>query len=162
MKRSRPALFEGYLIENGKRRRARRDELREAWRLWAKHADIREGRVTSENAKDACVTERETQNGIVRGAGYLARGARLVMNPLDDRRQNGVESGAPVNDPAPLARPGSGNGGMNSDAAQTLSPSILTVADAARVLREAVKDKSYRAFPLGQEAGHYLRAKRKA
>ena len=24
-----------------------------------------------------------------------------------------------------------------------------------------MKDKSYRAFPLGQEAGHYLRAKRK-
>ena len=45
MKASRPALFNGYLIENGKRRRARRDELREAWRLWAKHADIREGRV---------------------------------------------------------------------------------------------------------------------
>ena len=43
--------------------------------------------------------------------------------------------------------------------AETLTP--LTVADAARVLREAVKDKSYRAFPLGQEAGHYLRAKRK-
>ena len=29
------------------------------------------------------------------------------------------------------------------------------------MLREAVKDKSYRAFPLGQEAGHYLRSKGK-
>ena len=29
----------------------------------------------------------------------------------------------------------------------------LTVPEAARVLRDAVKDKSYRAFPLGQEAG---------
>jgi len=29
------------------------------------------------------------------------------------------------------------------------------------VLRDAVKDKSYRALPLGLEAGHYLRAKRK-
>lgn len=37
----------------------------------------------------------------------------------------------------------------------------LTLADAARMMREAVKDKSYRAFPLGQEAGHYLRFKRK-
>ena len=27
--------------------------------------------------------------------------------------------------------------------------------------RDAMKDKSYRAFPLGLEAGHYLRAKRK-
>jgi site-specific recombinase XerC len=37
----------------------------------------------------------------------------------------------------------------------------LTLAEAAAMMRDAVKDKSYRAFPLGQEAGHYLRAKRK-
>lgn len=37
----------------------------------------------------------------------------------------------------------------------------LTLADAAAMIRDAVKDKSYRAYPLGQEAGHYLRAKRK-
>jgi site-specific recombinase XerD len=36
----------------------------------------------------------------------------------------------------------------------------LTVADAARIMREAVKDKSYRAFPIGGEAGHYIRWKR--
>ena len=83
------------------------------------------------------------------------------MDARDDRQRSGVESDAPVNDPAPLARPGSRHQEVNPDAAQTLCPSILTVADAARVLREAVKDKSYRAFPLGQEAGHYLRAKRK-
>ena len=32
--------------------------------------------------------------------------------------------------------------------------------EAARKLREATKDKSYRAYPMGQEAGHYLRWKR--
>jgi site-specific recombinase XerC len=37
----------------------------------------------------------------------------------------------------------------------------LTLAEAARIMREAVRDKSYRAFPLGQEAEAYLRAKRK-
>jgi integrase/recombinase XerC len=37
----------------------------------------------------------------------------------------------------------------------------LTLPEATRIVREAVKDKSYRAFPLGQEAGHYLRFKRK-
>jgi integrase/recombinase XerC len=37
----------------------------------------------------------------------------------------------------------------------------LTLADAARILREAVKDKSYQALPLGQDAAAYLRAKRK-
>jgi site-specific recombinase XerC len=37
----------------------------------------------------------------------------------------------------------------------------LTLADAARMMREAMKDKSYRAWPLGQEAAGYLYAKRK-
>lgn len=37
----------------------------------------------------------------------------------------------------------------------------LTVALAGRILREAVRDKSYQAFPLGQDAAAYLRAKRK-
>jgi site-specific recombinase XerC len=37
----------------------------------------------------------------------------------------------------------------------------LTLADAARMIREAVKDQSYRAYPLGQEAAAYLHAKRK-
>ncbi len=36
----------------------------------------------------------------------------------------------------------------------------LTIADAARIMRDATKDKSYRAYPLGGEAGHYLRWKR--
>lgn len=39
--------------------------------------------------------------------------------------------------------------------------SELTLADATRMVREATKNKAYRAFPLGQEAGHYLRFKRK-
>jgi site-specific recombinase XerC len=37
----------------------------------------------------------------------------------------------------------------------------LTLAEAARIMRESVRDKSYRSYPLGQEAGRYLRAKRK-
>lgn len=39
--------------------------------------------------------------------------------------------------------------------------SELTVATAARIMREALKDKSYQAFPLGQDAAVYLRIKRK-
>jgi hypothetical protein len=44
-KRERDALFNGYWRdEYGQRqRRVTRDELREAHRLWAVHADIREG-----------------------------------------------------------------------------------------------------------------------
>lgn len=37
----------------------------------------------------------------------------------------------------------------------------LTILEARRILREAVRDKSYQLFPLGQEAAVYLRAKRK-
>lgn len=33
----------------------------------------------------------------------------------------------------------------------------LTLADAARMMREAVKDKSYRATPLGLEVAHFMR-----
>lgn len=44
MKRRREALFQGYLVENGKRRRATKAELREAYRLWRRHWDIRTGR----------------------------------------------------------------------------------------------------------------------
>jgi len=42
-----------------------------------------------------------------------------------------------------------------------VSVAVLTLPEAARIVREATRDKSYRAFPLGQEAGRYLRAKRK-
>jgi integrase/recombinase XerC len=48
-----------------------------------------------------------------------------------------------------------------------LSPSVdplaagLTLEQAARMIREAVKDKSYRAFPLGEDVAGYLYAKRK-
>lgn len=37
----------------------------------------------------------------------------------------------------------------------------LTIAEAARILREATKDKSYQLLPLGQDAATYLRMKRK-
>ncbi len=37
----------------------------------------------------------------------------------------------------------------------------LTLTQAARIMREAVRDKSYQLFPLGQDAGAYLHAKRK-
>jgi len=40
-------------------------------------------------------------------------------------------------------------------------PDALTLAEAARIMREAVKDKSYQLYPMGQEAAGYLRVKRK-
>jgi integrase len=33
----------------------------------------------------------------------------------------------------------------------------LTLAEAARIVREAIKDKSYRSTPLGQEVAHFMR-----
>lgn len=40
-------------------------------------------------------------------------------------------------------------------------PDRLTLAEAARILREAMRDKTYQAFPLGQDVAGYLYAKRK-
>lgn len=37
----------------------------------------------------------------------------------------------------------------------------LTLAQAARIMREAVRDKTYQLYPLGQGAAEYLRVKRK-
>jgi site-specific recombinase XerC len=37
----------------------------------------------------------------------------------------------------------------------------LTVQEAARIMRDAVRDRSYQALPLGQDSAAYLRAKRK-
>jgi integrase/recombinase XerC len=42
-----------------------------------------------------------------------------------------------------------------------MSADTLTLAEAARILREAVRDKSYQALPLGRDAAAYLHAKRK-
>lgn len=39
--------------------------------------------------------------------------------------------------------------------------SALTIAQAAAIMRRAVKDKSYQLYPMGQEAAGYLRVKRK-
>ena len=55
-----------------------------------------------------------------------------------------VESGFHINGPAPLARPGPGNGGISSDA----TPTLFTAAEVARLWRDTMKDKSYRAFPM--------------
>lgn len=45
-RRRTPGLFDVYVIEDGKRRRGTRAEFAEAYRLWAKHADVREGVVS--------------------------------------------------------------------------------------------------------------------
>lgn len=37
----------------------------------------------------------------------------------------------------------------------------LTLAEAGRIMREAVRDKSYQLYPMGMEAAAYLRMKRK-
>lgn len=38
---------------------------------------------------------------------------------------------------------------------------VMDIATAARIMREATKDKSYQLFPMGEEAAVYLRMKRK-
>jgi hypothetical protein len=48
MRRGRSVFFDGFWTDlNGKKlRRITHAELREIWRLWSKHRDIREGRVS--------------------------------------------------------------------------------------------------------------------
>ena len=58
--------------------------------------------------------------------------------------------------PAAPKRSGTGIKERSLDAATTLQPLQL----AARIQRDAMKNKAYRAFPLGQEAGAYLRQNR--
>lgn len=43
----------------------------------------------------------------------------------------------------------------------SLAVDSLTLAEAARIMREALRDKSYQDFPIGQHAAEYLWAKRK-
>ena len=64
-----------------------------------------------------------------------------------------------IKSPAPLARPGHDNGGISSDASQTLlAPEALAFAAQVRLAqRSLVKDKSYRATPVGAEVGRFLR-----
>jgi site-specific recombinase XerC len=42
-----------------------------------------------------------------------------------------------------------------------MTPSALTIAQAAQIMREATRDKSYQLLPLGADAAAYLRVKRK-
>lgn len=42
-----------------------------------------------------------------------------------------------------------------------MTPPSLTYPDAARIVREAIKDKTYQLCPVGEEIASYLRAKRK-
>lgn len=71
------------------------------------------------------------------------------MNP----RRKGVESAHQVKAPALPKQPGARQQGGSPDATQTL----CSLADAARLLHDAVKDKSYVATPIGLLVRRYLR-----
>jgi site-specific recombinase XerD len=84
---------------------------------------------------------------------------RLLKGSFADRQSGGVECDALVNDPAPRKRPGSRHQEVSPDA----TPIVLTaeaLAFAAQIRAEAMKDKSYRATPVGGEVGRFLRALR--
>ena len=75
-----------------------------------------------------------------------------VSEPLlaDDQ---GVRYEPLTNGPAAPKRSGPGNGGFSSDA----TPTLFTLAEAAQLLLSAMKDKSYRATPIGQLVGRCIR-----
>lgn len=69
--------------------------------------------------------------------------------------------GVNVNAPAPLARPGAGNGGFGSDAMPTLSLAPrFTFLEWRELSRAMMRDKSYVATPLGSDVVEYLAWKR--
>lgn len=73
-----------------------------------------------------------------------AREARIEVDPegqlaLFDVPERGLSDGTNASPPA--------NGGQPS----------LTLGEAARIIREAVKDKSYRSTPIGLEVAHFIR-----
>ena len=76
-------------------------------------------------------------------------------------RRRIVESQA-TNGPALPKQPGPGTGGSSSHAAETLlSPEALAFAARVRAAeRELVKNKEYRATPIGGEVGRFLRSMR--
>jgi integrase/recombinase XerD len=80
-----------------------------------------------------------------------------VTESVDTRRSGGVECDALVNSPAPLTRPGPGNGGDSSDAGKTLLTADA-LAYAAQIRAAAMKDKSYRIAFVGGEVGRFMRA----
>src|SRR5262249_53136720 len=61
----------------------------------------------------------------------------------------------PTIGPAPHERPGPGT----REANPRCTPTLL-LGDAARLLRDAIRDKSYRGTPIGLEVGRYIRWKR--
>ena len=79
--------------------------------------------------------------------------------PLHDHR-HGLESPDHSNGPAPLTRPGPGNGGTSSDAPETLSPAPRFTFREWREMLRAMKDTSYRETPLGRDVIEYLSWKR--
>lgn len=71
----------------------------------------------------------------------------------------GVESGGNRKRPGDVVAPRGRHQEVSPDATATLQ-GLQDLQIAARIQREAVKNKAYRAFPLGQEAGAYLRQNR--
>jgi hypothetical protein len=72
------------------------------------------------------------------------------------RPRKGVEFGPPTKRAGTAQTAPPRRQEVSPDATSTLQ----SLAWAARVQREAVKNKAYRAFPIGQEAGAYLRQNR--
>ena len=83
----------------------------------------------------------------------------MIGRESPDERRDPLRSRALIkNAPAPRQRPGAGTGGECSECAATVTTESL--AYAAQVRAEAMKNKSYRVSPIGGEVGRYMRALR--
>jgi hypothetical protein len=64
--------------------------------------------------------------------------------------------------PWPMPKTGKTTRGVTMPGMPTLSTEELTVEAAARKMREAMRDNSYKATPLGHEVAKFLRGMRSA
>jgi hypothetical protein len=80
-----------------------------------------------------------------------AKEARSEVDP--DRQLALFDEAPPAPEPAQADPAAASDGSRRSNGRHAR----LTLGEAARIIREAVKDKSYRKTPLGQLVGRYLR-----
>ena len=70
-------------------------------------------------------------------------------------RRKVVESADHANAPALSRQPGADIQEVNPGCSETLT--TLTLADAARLVRDAMRDNTYRGTPLGEHVGAFMR-----
>ena len=89
----------------------------------------------------------------------MSRCELRALRRQDEEREGPVSQLALFGDLPAVAAPARTERSVDGDGSRRSNghAASLTLGEAARIIREAVKDKSYRETPLGQLVGRYLR-----